>query len=119
MVAHYCNLSAQKVEAVGLGVQDHPQLQGEFEVSLGYMRFYLNKMNRHKKNSRTPKMEKTAEGEAERLWGLALVFQSGPGQTRILGWLLYEFYMTGILRGSQSSKCLSLLIFKIFYNVQV
>lgn len=60
-----------------------------------------------------------AEWEAERLWGLALVFQSGLGQTRILGWLLHEFYMTELLNGSQSSKFLSLLISKIFSNVQV
>lgn len=39
MVLH-CNLSTGEVGAGGSGVQDHSQLQGEFEASLGY----INKM---------------------------------------------------------------------------
>ena len=32
-----CDPSSWEVEAGELGVQDHPQLQSKFEVSLGYM----------------------------------------------------------------------------------
>lgn len=37
-VEHTCNPRTGEVEAAGSEVQGHPQLQNEFEVSLGYVR---------------------------------------------------------------------------------
>jgi hypothetical protein len=40
MVVHTCNPGTQ--ESRGSGIQGHPQLHRQFEVSLGYMRPCLN-----------------------------------------------------------------------------
>jgi hypothetical protein len=41
MEVHMCHLSTQEVKGQRLDVKSHPQLHGEFQVSLGYSRSLL------------------------------------------------------------------------------
>lgn len=42
-MVHTYNLGTQEVEVEGLGVQNEPSYNSEFETSLGYIRPYLKK----------------------------------------------------------------------------